>query len=150
MNIIKWTPATTGVDAVTFAILEQCAFVHRGYTLPNAGIWQLIIQGWIDAMNAGWTTVIYYALQEHDVIGVVRVQCRQGGIAHIQMLAVLPRAQGRGVGTMLLRFVLNSIKNADFTVNAPGMEAFYMKRGFTPVAGNEPSDYGKLILMRQR
>ena len=55
----------------------------------------------------------------------------QGAIYDV---AVLPNAQGRGIGKLIIKMIMDSLPNCNIILYAtPGMEGFYKKLGLRPM-----------------
>jgi len=65
-----------------------------------APFWQFDEQGLVDARSATPTSR-FRVVADDDVIGYA-ITGRGGGIAYLQRLAVMPRCEGRGIGTTLV------------------------------------------------
>lgn len=77
--------------------------------------------------------------EEGNIIGMGRIVGDGAVICYIQDLIVIPKAQGRGVGTLIisrLKEYVNDIREEGTTMMlclmcAKGREDFYIKNGFT-------------------
>jgi GNAT superfamily N-acetyltransferase len=81
------------------------------------------------AFEASYSTVFIY--DESQLIGFGRAisdgEC-QGAIYDV---AVLPEAQGKGIGKIIIQAILDQLPGCNIILYAtPGMEAFYKKLGF--------------------
>lgn len=75
------------------------------------------------------TTVFVY--EESQLIGFGRAISDgeyQGAVCDV---AVLPEAQGKGIGKVIIQTILDQLPDCNIILYAtPGMECFYKKRGF--------------------
>ena len=81
------------------------------------------------AFEASHTTVFIY--EESRLIGFGRAISDGEYQAALYDVAVLPEAQGKGVGRLIVQTILNRLSNCNLILYAaPGMEGFYRKLGF--------------------
>ena len=81
------------------------------------------------AFAASHTTVFIY--EESQLIGFGRAISDGEYQAAIYDVAVLPEAQGKGVGKRIVQTIMNRLSNCNLILYAtPGMEGFYKKLGF--------------------
>ena len=80
--------------------------------------------------------MILGAYKNEKLIGIIRVVGDGYSIIYIQDIIVLPEYQRKGVGSLLLKEVLNKYAHVYqkilLTENQPDTVAFYKKLGFTP------------------
>jgi len=81
------------------------------------------------AFEASHTTVFVY--EDSQLIGFGRAISDNEYQGAIYDVAVLPEAQGKGVGKVIIRTILDRLPNCNLILYAtPGMEDFYKKLGF--------------------
>ena len=81
------------------------------------------------AFEASHTTVFIY--EDSQLIGFGRVISDGEYQGAIYDVAVLPEAQGKGVGTIIMQTILDRLPNCNLILYAtPGMEGFYKSLGF--------------------
>ncbi len=81
------------------------------------------------AFEASHTTVFIY--EKSKLIGFGRAISDGEYQGAIYDVAVLPEAQGKGVGKVIIQTILNRLPNCNIIFYAtPGMEGFYKKLGF--------------------
>ncbi len=81
------------------------------------------------AFEASHTTVFIY--EESQLIGFGRAISDGEYQGAIYDVAVLPEAQGKGVGKLIVQTILDRLSNCNLILYAtPGMEGFYKKLGF--------------------
>ena len=81
------------------------------------------------AFEASHTTVFIY--EESQLIGFGRAISDGEYQGAIYDIAVLPEAQGKGVGRIIIQAILDKLPTCNFILYAtPGMEEFYKKLGF--------------------
>ncbi|MEJ2587001.1 MAG: GNAT family N-acetyltransferase [Deltaproteobacteria bacterium] len=81
------------------------------------------------AFEASHTTVFVY--DESTLIGFGRAISDGAYQGAVYDIAVLPEAQGKGVGKLIVQTILDRLSNCNLILYAaPGMEGFYKKLGF--------------------
>jgi GNAT superfamily N-acetyltransferase len=81
------------------------------------------------AFEASHTTVFIYG--NSGLLGFGRAISDGEYQGAIYDMAVLPRAQGKGVGTIIMKIILEKLPNCNLILYAtPGMEGFYKTLGF--------------------
>ena len=81
------------------------------------------------AFEASHTTVFIY--EESRLIGFGRAISDGEYQGAIYDVAVLPDAQGKGIGKTIIQTILDRLPNCNIVLYAtPGMEGFYKKLGF--------------------
>jgi len=81
------------------------------------------------AFEASHTTIFIY--EELQLIGFGRAISDGEYQGAIYDVAVLPEAQGKGIGKVIIQAILNRLPNCNIILYAaPGMEGFYKKFGF--------------------
>ncbi|HCS76562.1 MAG TPA: GNAT family N-acetyltransferase [Syntrophaceae bacterium] len=81
------------------------------------------------AFEASHTTVFIY--EESQLIGFGRAISDGEYQGAIYDVAVLPEAQGKGIGKVIIQAILGQLPNCNIILYAtPGMEGFYKKLGF--------------------
>ena len=81
------------------------------------------------AFEASHTTVFIY--EKSKLIGFGRAISDGEYQGAIYDVAVLPEAQGKGVGKVIIQTILDRLQNCNIIFYAtPGMEGFYRKLGF--------------------
>lgn len=97
----------------------------------------------------------YVALDKDEVLGFIAFYCNniKEKISFISMIIVNSISQGKGVGTLLLKKVINicnekSFKTIRLEVDNNNKRAigFYEKKGFKKIKGNENSSFYELEL----
>ena len=114
--IIKTDPA--GIDWQTIAdTLKKVGMAHYEPEVHKK------------AFEASHTTVFVY--EDSRLIGFGRAISDGQYQAAIYDVAVVPEAQGKGVGKTIIQTILDSLSNCNVILYAsPGMEGFYRKFGF--------------------
>ena len=81
------------------------------------------------AFEASHTTVFIY--EESQLIGFGRAISDGQYQGAIYDVAVLPEAQGKGIGKLIIKKILDRLSNCNIILYAtPGKEGFYQKLGF--------------------
>jgi ribosomal protein S18 acetylase RimI-like enzyme len=81
------------------------------------------------AFEASYTTVFIY--ENSVLLGFGRALSDGEYQATIYDVAVLPQAQGKGIGKIIIQTIQNKLPNCNIILYAtPGMEGFYKKLGF--------------------
>jgi ribosomal protein S18 acetylase RimI-like enzyme len=81
------------------------------------------------AFEASHTTVFVY--EKAQLIGFGRVLSDGEYQGAIYDVAVLPEAQGKGIGRIIIQTIQDKLPNCNLILYAtPGMEGFYKKLGF--------------------
>jgi GNAT superfamily N-acetyltransferase len=81
------------------------------------------------AFEASHTTVFIY--EDSQLIGFGRVISDGEYQGAIYDVAVLPEAQGKGIGKVIMQTILDRLTNCNLILYAtPGMEGFYKNLGF--------------------
>ncbi len=81
------------------------------------------------AFKASHTTVFIY--EKSQLIGFGRVISDGEYQGAIYDVAVLPEAQSKGIGKIIIQTILDRLPNCNFILYAsPGMDDFYKKLGF--------------------
>jgi len=81
------------------------------------------------AFKASHTTIFIY--ENSVLLGFGRALSDGEYQGAIYDVAVLPEAQGKGVGKIIIQTIQNKLPNCNLILYAtPGMEAFYKKLGF--------------------
>jgi len=81
------------------------------------------------AFEASHTTIFIY--EELQLIGFGRAISDGEYQGAIYDVVVLPEAQGKGIGKVIIQAILNRLPNCNIILYAaPGMEGFYKKLGF--------------------
>jgi len=81
------------------------------------------------AFEASHTTVFIY--EESQLIGFGRAISDGEYQGAIYDVAVLPEAQGKGIGKIIMQTILDRLPNCNLILYAtPGMEGFYKNLGF--------------------
>lgn len=102
------------------AIAESLKIVGMGYYPPEVHQ---------RAFEASHTTVFIY--ENSRLIGFGRAISDGEYQGAVYDVAVLPDAQGKGIGKVIMQTILNRLKNCNLILYAtPGMEGFYRKLGF--------------------
>lgn len=78
----------------------------------------------------------------HDLVGAGRAISDGVSDAYIQDIFVDPACQKMGIGSLIVRNLVNTLHNAGITwiglIGVPGSEAFYRKLGFEVMPGFIP------------
>jgi ribosomal protein S18 acetylase RimI-like enzyme len=81
------------------------------------------------AFEASHTTIFIY--EESQLIGFGRAISDGEYQGAIYDVAVMPEAQGKGIGKVIIQEILNRLPNCNIILYAtPGMQGFYRKLGF--------------------
>jgi len=81
------------------------------------------------AFEASYTTVFVYA--QTRLVGFGRAISDGQYQGAIYDVAVIPEAQGKGIGKIILQTIMERLPNCNLILYAtPGMEGFYRKLGF--------------------
>jgi ribosomal protein S18 acetylase RimI-like enzyme len=81
------------------------------------------------AFEASHTTIFIY--EESQLIGFGRAISDGEYQGAIYDVAVMPEAQGKGIGKVIIQEILNRLPNCNIILYAtPGMQGFYKKLGF--------------------
>ncbi|GAB3700109.1 GNAT family N-acetyltransferase [Corynebacterium nasicanis] len=128
-------PSIAAVTAAAFSEVE-----HSAQTEPAI----------IDALRAaGALSVSLVAVDDEQVIGHVAaspvlIDAHPGPFYGLGPLSVLPERQGEGIGSLLLRSVMEHLVDAEVIVLL-GEPDFYARFGFAPVEGlvypDAPAEY---------
>ena len=81
------------------------------------------------AFEASHTTIFIY--EESQLVGFGRAISDGEYQGAIYDVAVMPEAQGKGIGKVIIQEILNRLPNCNIILYAtPGMQGFYKKLGF--------------------
>ena len=81
------------------------------------------------AFEASHTTIFVY--EESQLIGFGRALSDGEYQGAIYDVAVLPEAQGKGIGKVIIQAILDRLPNCNIILySSPGMQGFYKKLGF--------------------
>ncbi len=115
---LKIVTDCSGVDWKTIA--ESLKKVSMAYHEPEVHE---------SAFKASHTTVFIY--DDSQLIGFGRAISDGEYQGAIYDVAVLPEAQGKGIGKIIMQTILDRLPNCNLILYAtPGMEGFYKKLGF--------------------
>ena len=115
---LKITTDCTGVDWQTVA--ESLKKVGMAYYEPEVHK---------RAFEASLTTVFIY--EKSKLIGFGRAISDGEYQGAIYDVAVLPEAQGKGIGKVIMQTIMDRLTSCNLILYAtPGMEGFYKKLGF--------------------
>lgn len=115
---LKIKTACTGIDWQTIA--DSLKKVGMAYHDPEVHK---------RAFEASHTTVFIY--EDSQLIGFGRAISDGEYQGAIYDVAVLPEAQGKGIGEIIMQTILDRLPNCNLILYAtPGMEGFYTNLGF--------------------
>ncbi len=79
------------------------------------------------------TDILYYASDENEVVGVVRI-AQECGIQVLRGMQILNRRQGNGIGNKLMEFLIKNIStNPIYCIPHSHLETFYSRFGFKKI-----------------
>lgn len=122
-------PMITYTDSIAAVVPEALRGFFVGWPTPPTEAAHLAI------LRASDRVVL--ALDVQQVVGFVTVLSDGVLCAHVSLLEVLPRYQGRGIGSELMRRVVGGLSNlyAVDVVCDPEVQPFYLRLGMRPAVG---------------
>lgn len=128
---LNFSAAMKGLP-VSLTIENDCSeidwiYIHK--CLKNVGMAHYTPEMHRKAFEASYATVFVY--ENNQLLGFGRAISDGEYQAAIYDVAVLPACQGKGVGKIIMKELLNQLPNCNIILYAtPGMEGFYKKLGF--------------------
>jgi len=95
----------------------------------------LIHEVGINPMNLDWERFIV-AEAEGAFVGCVQIKPHKDGVRELASLAVVPEKQGAGIGSMLVKAVLEREPGELYLMCQKGLTTYYERFGFFEVKGN--------------
>jgi ribosomal protein S18 acetylase RimI-like enzyme len=94
---------------------------------------------------AGSAHILLACLEDGTVVGFITAVSDGVSCAYIPHLEVLPAHQGQGIGTELVRRMLEKLRNLYMIdlVCDPGLQPFYEKLGMRPIVGMVLRNYDR-------
>lgn len=108
LSLRAWTPVFESIQNVLNTDVYQAFY-------PDT--WRVSQQKAVEDVCASEDTEIWVAIDKNSVVGFIAVKLHsEDSMGEIYMIAVEPGFQGRGVGTALIEFALNQMKDAGMSI----------------------------------
>ena len=131
LSLRAWTPVFDSIQNVMDPDVYRAFYPHT---------WQVSQRKAVEAVCTAEDTTVWVAIAARQTVGFVAVKLHlEDSMGELYMIAVDPDFQGQGLGTALIEFALDWLKNAQMTIamvetggdpgHAPARHA-YEKAGF--------------------
>lgn len=106
-----------------------------------AAIRSLIYRAKINPMGLDWRRFTVAVLQTGELIACGQVKPHSDGTRELASVAVLPAWQGRGVGSAIVRHLIEQETGELYLTCRDHLEAYYRRFGFRVLSGPEMPPY---------
>jgi len=130
------------IKACTSHEIEKCLSIRRKVFIESQGVSE---DEELDGKD-GISDHFLLILNNKDFLGTARVRF-VGRKAKVERVAILNGHQGKGLGTILMKYIIEQIKNSKkadviFLSSQKAAVSFYYNLGFSLVSGREYLDAG--------
>jgi GNAT superfamily N-acetyltransferase len=108
LSLRAWTPVFDSIQQAISADVYQVFYPQH---------WRVSQQKAVEDVCAAEDTTVWVAIEAGDTVGFVAVKLHsEDSMGEIYMVAVDPDYQGRGIGSALIEFALNWMKDAGMLI----------------------------------